>query len=324
MLSKTGGLEEMAVLSRSDFILRPDPYMLIGIDWGGTKMEVIALDRDGETRARHRIATPTGGYDDCIRAVVDLVAAAEQTAGERGSIGIGIPGSPNPRTGIVRNSNAVLINGKPLGRDLETALGRPVRLANDANCLAVSEAVDGAGREARVVFGVIVGTGHGGGLAIDKRVHAGYQGIAAEIGHYPLPWMTKDEYPGHKCWCGKPGCLDMYACGTGLELDYRTTTGIDRRGRDIIDLKREGDPAATGVYQRFVDRLARSLALLTNIVDPDVFVLGGGMSNVDEIYGELPDLIVKYLFGDSFETPIRKAVHGDSSGVRGAAWLWKE
>ncbi|MCA1492737.1 ROK family protein [Sinorhizobium alkalisoli] len=298
--------------------------MFIGIDWGGTKMEVIALGRDGGTRARHRVPTPTGGYDDCVRAVVDLVAAAEQTAGERGSIGIGIPGSPNPRTGIVRNSNAVLINGKSLGRDLEAALGRPVRLANDANCLAVSEAVDGAGRQARIVFGIIAGTGHGGGLAINKKVHAGYQGIAAEIGHYPLPWMRPEEYPGHRCWCGKLGCLDMYACGTGLELDYRTTTGVDRRGRDIIDLKRAGDPAATGVYQRFVDRLARSLALLTNIVDPDVFVLGGGMSNVDEIYGELPSLITRYVFADSFETPILKAVHGDSSGVRGAAWLWKE
>lgn len=189
--------------------------MFIGIDWGGTKMEVIALDRDGETRARHRVPTPTSGYEDCIRAVVELVASAESTAGERGSIGIGIPGSPNPRTGIVRNSNAVLINGKPLGRDLAAALGREVRLANDANCLAVSEAVDGAGKDAGVVFGVIVGTGHGGGLAIGKKVHAGYQGVAAEIGHYPLPWMTKDEYPGHRCWCGKLGCLDMYACGTG-------------------------------------------------------------------------------------------------------------
>ncbi len=164
----------------------------------------------------------------------DLVAAAEKTAGEQGSIGIGIPGSPNPRTGIVRNSNAVLINGKPLGRDLEQALGRKVRLANDANCLAVSEAVDGAGKDAQTVFGVIVGTGHGGGLAIGKKVHAGYQGVAAEIGHYPLPWMTKDEYPGHKCWCGKHGCLDMYACGTGVELDYRLTTGVEKRGRDII------------------------------------------------------------------------------------------
>ncbi|MBD9558387.1 MULTISPECIES: ROK family protein [Ensifer] len=298
--------------------------MFIGIDWGGTKMEVIALGRDGETRARHRVSTPTSGYDDCIRAVLDLVAAAEQTAGEQGSIGIGIPGSPNPRTGIVRNSNAVLINGKPLGRDLETALGRPVRLANDANCLAVSEAVDGAGKNEHVVFGVIVGTGHGGGLAIDKKVHAGYQGVAAEIGHYPLPWMTQDEYPGHKCWCGKHGCLDMYACGTGVELDYRLTTGGEKRGRDIIEAKRAGDSVATGVYERFVDRLARSLALLTNIVDPDVYVLGGGMSNVDEIYQDVPPRVVNYLFGDTFETPIRKALHGDSSGVRGAAWLWKE
>ncbi len=300
------------------------PAMFIGIDWGGTKMEVIALDRDGATRARHRIPTPTSGYDACLAAVQDLVAAAEQMAGETGSIGIGIPGSPNPRTGIVRNSNAVLLNGRPLGRDLESVLGRPVRLANDANCLAVSEAVDGAGKGEQVVFGIIVGTGHGGGLAIGSKVHAGYQGVAAEIGHYPLPWMTADEYPGHKCWCGKHGCLDMYACGTGVELDYRVTTGQDRRGRDIIEDKRRGEPVATGVYNRFVDRLARSLALLTNVVDPDVFVLGGGMSNVDEIYGELPELIEKYIFGDSFETPIRKAVHGDSSGVRGAAWLWKD
>lgn len=298
--------------------------MFIGIDWGGTKMEVIALDRDGATRARHRIATPVSGYDACIRAVQELVATAEQMAGETGTIGIGIPGSPNPRTGMVRNSNAVLLNGQPLGRDLSAALGREVRLANDANCLAISEAVDGAGRDAHTVFGVIVGTGHGGGLAIGKHVHAGYQGIAAEIGHYPLPWMTSDEHPGHKCWCGKHGCLDMYACGTGLELDYRTTTGTDRRGRDIIADMRNNDPVAMAVYRRFVDRLARSLALLTNIVDPDVFVLGGGMSNVDEIYEELPDLIARYIFGDSFETPIRKAVHGDSSGVRGAAWLWKD
>lgn len=296
--------------------------MLIGIDWGGTKMEVIALDRDGATRARHRIATPTSGYEACIAAVVDLVAMAEQSAGERGSVGIGIPGSPSPRSGLVRNSNAVLINGRPLGRDLEAALGRPVRLANDANCLAVSEAVDGAGRDCPVVFGVIIGTGHGGGIAIERRVHAGFQGVAAEIGHYPLPWMTEDEYPGPQCWCGKRGCLDMYACGTGFELDYRTCTGIDRRGRDIIADKRAGDPAALAVYRRFVDRLARSLALLTNIVDPDVFVLGGGMSNIDEIYEDLPPLVARYIFGDGFETPVRKALHGDSSGVRGAAWLW--
>lgn len=298
--------------------------MLIGIDWGGTKMEIVALGADGDIRARHRVATPTSGYDACIQAVLDLVEQAEQTAGERGTVGIGIPGSPNPRTGLVRNSNAVLLNGKPLAADLKAALGREVRLANDANCLAVSEAVDGAGRDAHTVFGVIIGTGHGGGLAIGKTLHAGYQGVAAEIGHYPLPWMTPEEYPGPKCWCGKHGCLDMYACGTGLELDYRKTTGKSKGGSDIMANKRQGDPAAVAVYERFVDRLARSLALLTNVVDPDIFVLGGGMSNVDELYEDLPPKIVTYLFGDSFETPIVKAVHGDSSGVRGAAWLWKD
>ncbi|MGH6762221.1 MAG: ROK family protein [Phyllobacterium sp.] len=297
--------------------------MFIGIDWGGTKMEVIALDREGRERARRRIDTPRNSYHDCIRAVVDLVAFAERETGEQGSVGIGVPGSPAPRTGIIRNANATLLNGRSLGSDIEAALGRPVRLANDANCLAMSEAVDGAGKGERVVFGVIIGTGHGGGLVIDGHLHAGHQGLAAEIGHYPLPWMTREEYPGPKCWCGKHGCLDMFACGTGFELDYQTTTGMRKAGREIIADMRAGDETAVLVYRRFVDRLARSLALLTNIVDPDVFVLGGGMSNVDEIYDELPSIILRYIFGDTFETPIRKAVHGDSSGVRGAAWLWK-
>jgi fructokinase len=297
--------------------------MYIGIDWGGTKMEVIALDADGVERARHRIDTPQEGYDACILAVRHLVNWVEDRIGTQGSVGLGIPGSPSPRSSLIRNANRTFLNGRPLGRDLEAALGRPVRLTNDANCLAVSEAIDGAGNDADVVFGVILGTGHGGGLVIDRKVHAGYQGLAAEIGHYPLPWMTPDEYPGHQCWCGKRGCLEMYACGTGLELDYRLTTGQARRGRAIIDAKRAGDPAALGVYGRFVDRLARSLAILVNVVDPDVFVFGGGLSNVDEIYDELPPLITRYIFGDSFETPLRKAVHGDSSGVRGAAWLWK-
>jgi fructokinase len=297
--------------------------MFIGIDWGGTKMEVIALARDGRERARHRIDTPAAGYDDCIRAVVDLVARVEAATGERGSVGLGIPGSPSPQTGLIRNANTTFLNGKPLGRDLEAALGRPVRLTNDANCLAMSEAVDGAGAGARVVFGVIIGTGHGGGLVVDGRIQSGFQGLAAEIGHYPLPWMTPDEYPGPRCWCGKLGCLEMFACGTGLELDYRMTAGTSRRGRLIIDDMRQGEPVATGVYRRFVDRLGRSLALLVNVVDPDVFVLGGGLSNIDELYRDLPERVAPYIFGDRFETPIRKAKHGDSSGVRGAAWLWK-
>lgn len=297
--------------------------MYIGIDWGGTKMEVIALSAEGAILFRHRIETPGGGYDACIGAVQALVTMAETETGETGSVGLGIPGSPSPRSGLIRNANTTFLNGRPLAADLEIALERPVRVTNDANCLAVSEAVDGAGRGARTVFGVIIGTGHGGGLVIDGKVHSGFQGLAAEIGHYPLPWMTPEEYPGPRCWCGKLGCLEMFACGTGLELDYRTTTGEAKKGRAIIADKRAGDPSATAVYERFVDRLARSLALLVNVVDPDVFVLGGGLSNVDEIYGELPGRIVPYIFGDSFETPIRKAMHGDSSGVRGAAWLWK-
>ncbi|TCQ06680.1 fructokinase [Rhizobium sp. PP-F2F-G36] len=297
--------------------------MFIGIDWGGTKMEVVALDEAGALRARERVPTPAS-YDACLDAVRSLVLSAEAASGASGSVGIGIPGSPNPRTGLVRNSNAVILNGRPLGQDLEALLGRPVRIANDANCLAVSEAVDGAGAGAETVFGIIIGTGHGGGLAIGRKVHAGFQGVAAEVGHYPLPWMRPEEYPGHTCWCGKTGCLEKYACGTGVELDYRLTTGRERLARDIISDMRGGDAVARGVYERFADRLARSLALLTNVVDPDVFVLGGGMSNVDEIYDDLPGLVARYIFGDSFETPIRKAVHGDSSGVRGAAWLWKE
>lgn len=298
--------------------------MLYGIDWGGTKMEIVALDEGGVVHARHRLDTPTTSYDDCLAAAFELVSEAERQAGAAGRLGVGIPGSPSPQTGLVRNSNAVLLNGKQLAADLERVLSRSVRIANDANCLAVSEAVDGAGAGCHVVFGIIIGTGHGGGIAIDGRVHAGFQGVAAEIGHYPLPWMTPSEYPGPKCWCGKHGCLDMYACGTGFELDYAETTGKQRRGREIVAAMRAGDPVARAVYERFADRLARSLALLTNIVDPDVYVLGGGMSNVDELYEDVPRLVPNYIFGDGFATPIRKAVHGDSSGVRGAAWLWKD
>lgn len=297
--------------------------MYIGIDWGGTKMEVLALSPDGVERARHRIDTPREGYRACIEAVCSLVERVERETGAGGSVGLGIPGSPSPRSGLIRNANRTFLNGMPLGADLELALGRKVRLTNDANCLAVSEAVDGAGRDARVVFGVIIGTGHGGGLVIERKVHGGFQGLASEIGHYPLPWMTPEEYPGPQCWCGKRGCLEMFACGTGLELDYRTTTGEHKSGRDIIALMRSGDGPALAVYRRFADRLARSLAVIVNVVDPDVFVLGGGLSNVDELYDDLPPLVARHIFGDSFETPIRKAVHGDSSGVRGAAWLWK-
>lgn len=307
--------------------------MHIGIDWGGTKMEVVGLTPAGAEIARHRIATPREDYDGSIRAVVGLVGWVRQRTGLDGTVGVGLPGSPNPLTGLIRNSNAWWLNGRPLGRDLEAALGRPVRIANDGNCLAVSEAVDGAGAGAHVVCGIILGTGHGAGIAIDGRSHAGHQGLSGEIGHYSLPWPKAGEYPGPRCWCGRDGCLELYCSGTGFELDYRTTTGVARKGAEIMALKRAGDPAATAVYGRFVDRLARSLALLIDILDPDVFVLGGGMSNVDELYEDLPRLLGtrtnlhdgadRLVFSDSVATPIRKAVHGDSSGVRGAAFLWR-
>ena len=309
--------------------------MYIGIDWGGTKMEVIGLDAEGNELCRHRIATPREDYDASIRAVVDLVGYVEEATGETGSVGIGLPGSPNPLTGLIRNSNAFWLNGKPLGRDLETALRRSVRLANDGNCLAVSEAIDGAGAGLNVVVGIILGTGHGGGIAIKGKSHAGFQGLAGEIGHYSLPWPREGEYPGPKCWCGRSGCLEMFCSGTGFELDYKTTTGIARKASEVIELKRAGDPIATEVYGRYVDRLARSLALIIDLVDPDVFVLGGGMSNVDELYDDVPRLLStrtnlwqgedsRLVFSDSVATPIRKARHGDSSGVRGAAFLWKD
>jgi fructokinase len=297
--------------------------MLIGIDWGGTKMEVIGLDETGAELVRHRIPTPREDYDGSIRAVQDLVALAERETGLTGTVGLGIPGSPNPRTGLIRNANSWWLNGRPLGRDLEAALGRPVRLSNDANCLAVSEAVDGAGAGARVVHGIIVGTGHGSGIAIEGRPHEGHQGLGGEIGHYTLPWPKEGEVPGPRCWCGRDGCLEMFCSGTGFAADYERATGDKLPGAEIVARMRRGEAAAIGSYRRYVDRLARSLALIVDILDPDVFVLGGGMSNVDELYTDLPPAIAPYVFSDTVETPIRKAKFGDSSGVRGAAWLWK-
>lgn len=297
--------------------------MLIGIDWGGTKMEVIAIAEDGRELVRHRVPTPREDYDGSIRAVQDLVAHAEAATGRTGTVGIGLPGSPNPRTGVIRNANSWWLNGRALGADLEAALGRPVRLANDGNCLAVSEAVDGAGAGRHVVHAIILGTGHGSGIAIDGRPHDGFQGLGGEIGHYTLPWPKEGEVPGPKCWCGRHGCLDMMCSGTGFELDYERATGTRLSGREIVALKRAGDPAAVASYGRYVDRVARSLALLIDILDPDILVLGGGMSNVDELYADLPPAVAPYVFADEVATPIVKAVHGDSSGVRGAAWLWK-
>ncbi|NRG19324.1 ROK family protein [Rhizobiales bacterium] len=298
--------------------------MRFGIDWGGTKMEVIALDAAGNEAYRKRVPTPRDDYDGCIRTVVDLVAAAQVETGVAGTVGLGIPGSISPATGLVKNANSTWMNGKPLDRDLEAALGRPVRIENDANCLAVSEATDGAGAGKHVVHAIIVGTGSGSGIAIDGKAHRGANGIGGEWGGIVLPFLREDEFPGPECWLGHRNAIDMLCSGTGFEWDYRESTGRDIRGREIIERMRAGEAEAKATYERYLSRLARAMAMVANLLDPDVFVLGGGMSNVDELYDDLPDAMAPFVFSDQYEVPIHRAVHGDSSGVRGAAWLWND
>jgi fructokinase len=294
----------------------------IGVDFGGTKIEAAALGRDGGVIARMRRPNP-GDYDAALVAVRDLVAAtvAEAGGGEH-SVGVGLPGSLSPKTGMVRNANSVWMNGRPFREDLARALGQPVRVENDANCFALSEAVDGAAVGARVVFGAILGTGCGGGVVVDGRTIEGRNGIAGEWGHSPLPWSSKAEHQAHQCWCGRTDCLETWTSGSAFVEDYQRATGLIRDGATIVAAARDGEAAAKGALDRYVGRLGRALAALCNLLDPDVIVLGGGMSNVDELYDHLPPVVAHYIFSDVFETPIRKAVHGDSSGVRGAAWLW--
>ena len=298
--------------------------MRLGIDWGGTKIEIIALDDAGAELFRQRSATPKDDYEGCIRVVKDLVDAAECATGQTGSLGLGIPGSLSPKTGVVKNANSTWMNGKPLDKDLEAALNRPVRIQNDANCLAVSEATDGAGAGAHIVHAIIIGTGSGSGIAIDAKAHLGANGIGGEWGGIALPWMTAEEFPGPDSWIGHKGVIDLWCSGTGFQWDYKERTGRALKGHEIIDLKRSGDAVATKVYQDYVSRLARALAMSANLLDPDVFVLGGGMSNIAELYEDLPDAMLPYVFSDTYDTPIHKAKHGDSSGVRGAAWLWND
>ncbi|OJJ11640.1 fructokinase [Alphaproteobacteria bacterium AO1-B] len=298
--------------------------MRLGIDWGGTKIEIIALDDAGAELFRQRSATPKDDYEGCIRVVKDLVDAAESATGQTGSLGLGIPGSLSPKTGVVKNANSTWMNGKPLDKDLEAALNRPVRIQNDANCLAVSEATDGAGAGAHIVHAIIIGTGSGSGIAIDAKAHLGANGIGGEWGGIALPWMTAEEFPGPDSWIGHKGVIDLWCSGTGFQWDYKERTGQALKGHEIIDLKRSGDAVATKVYQDYVSRLARALAMSANLLDPDLFVLGGGMSNITELYDDLPDAMLPYVFSDTYDTPIRKAKHGDSSGVRGAAWLWND
>lgn len=288
-----------------------------GVDFGGTKIEVAALDAAGRFVARVRKPNP-GTYAAALEVVASLLADAEAMAGATcARLGLGIPGSISPRTGLIRNANSVYLNGRPFGEDLEQRLARPVRLANDANCLALSEAADGAGAGARVVFAVILGTGCGGGLVVDGRLVEGLNGVAAECGHIPLPWPKPEEYPGPDCWCGRKGCLEGWVSGPGFARDAGFATA-----QAAVDAATAGDAAAAAAFDRYVDRLGRGLAVIADLVDPDVFVLGGGMSNVDALYARLPGAIAPNVFSDAYEVPVRKAVHGDSSGVRGAVWLW--
>jgi fructokinase len=288
----------------SDFAIPRSERLLmrIGIDLGGTKIEIIALDAAGRTLLRRRIPTPAGDYAATVAAIAALVESAERELGSRATVGVGTPGAVSRRTGLMKNSNSTALNGRPLHRDLAERLGRPIAIANDANCFALSESVDGAAAGAAVVFGVILGTGVGGGIAFERRVIAGSEGIAGEWGHNPLPWPRDDERPGPPCYCGKSGCIETFSSGPALARERET-----RAPREALDT--------------YLDRLARGLAHVCNILDPDAIVIGGGVSNLPELYAELPGRMRPYVFSDGFQTPIRPALHGDSSGVRGAAWL---
>jgi fructokinase len=296
--------------------------MRIGIDLGGTKIEAIALEGDGTIRARRRVPAPRGDYRATIAALRDLAQAIESEVGATGPIGVGIPGTISPATGLIKNANSVWLIGHPLDRDLAEATGRQVRLANDANCFALSEASDGAGAGHGVVFGAILGTGCGAGIVIDGRVLTGPNAIAGEWGHNPLPWPQPEERPGPKCYCGKHACQESFLAGTGLERDFREQTGRDLKGADIVAAADSGDAQAEAALQRYEHRLARGLAAILNVIDPDVVVLGGGMSNLERLYRNVPKLWGAFVFSDTVTTPLVKNRHGDSSGVRGAAWLW--
>ncbi len=294
----------------------------IGIDLGGTKIEGVLLGTDGGTRAQLRRASPHGDYDATISAIAEVVAALEAAAGISGSIGVGIPGSIARRTGLVQGANSTWLNARPLGRDLETHLGRPVRLANDANCFALSEAVDGAGKGAISVFGIIIGTGCGGGLVFDGRLIDGPNAIGGEWGHNPLPWARADEHPGPACWCGRIGCMETWVSGTGLAADHQRQTGQNLTAEAIAARASAGDAAASATLERHADRLARGVAHVINIFDPAVVVLGGGLSKLGHLYLELPRLAAPFVFADQPHIDIRPPKWGDASGVRGAAWLW--
>ncbi|MDV6332506.1 ROK family protein [Asticcacaulis sp. 201] len=305
--------------------------LYVGVDFGGTKIEAAALSAEGTFLARHREANP-GNYADALKVVCNLIARVESEAKQAdpslanriATIGVGAPGSVSPKTGVMRNANSVWLNGKTFREDLEGALQRPVKLANDANCLALSEAIDGAAKGHANVFAIIVGTGCGGGIVINHHLIEGANGLAGEWGHIPLPWPTAEEVSATQCWCGLKGCLETWVSGTGFARDFQTVTGRAQKGEDIIAAMRAGDPQAEAAFDRLMDRLGRGMAIIVNTLDPDAFVFGGGLSNVPEIYERLPGKIRPYVFSDTWRADLFPAKWGDSSGVRGAAYLWKQ
>ena len=294
----------------------------LGIDLGGTKIAAVVLAEDGNVIWETRVPSPRDEYHATIEAIASLIVDGERAAGQSCSVGIGIPGALSRATGLVRNANSTWLIGRPFHEDLERRLGRPIRLANDANCLALSEAMDGAGAGADVVFAVILGTGVGGGLAVHERIVTGVNAIAGEWGHNPLPWPDDEERPGPACYCGKHGCIETFLSGPGLALDYRGRAGTSARGEEVVERARRGERAAAEALAAWERRLAKSLATVINVVDPDVIVVGGGLSRIERLYERIPALWSEWVFSDRVDTRIVPAKYGDASGVRGAARLW--
>jgi predicted NBD/HSP70 family sugar kinase len=296
----------------------------IGVDLGGTKIEAALLDASGTVQARRRAPTPAGDYPEILATISDLVAELEAEAGGRATVGVATPGALSPATGLLRNSNSVALNCRPIDRDLARMLGRPVRIANDADCFALSEAVDGAARGAEVVFGVILGTGTGGGVVVRGALVRGPNAIAGEWGHNALPWPEDAERPGPPCYCGKTGCIETFLSGPGLARDHRESTGEALTAAEIARRADAGDVACEATLRRYEDRLARGLAMVMNVLDPHVIVLGGGLSQMQRLYAYVPKIWGRYVFSERVDTRLVPPLHGDSSGVRGAAWLWPE
>jgi fructokinase len=294
----------------------------IGIDLGGTKIEIAALDRAGEVLIRRRAATPAGDYAATLRSIASLVSGVEAELGRRCSVGVGTPGALDPSSGLLRNSNSTVLNGNPLARDLESALGREIRIANDANCLALSEAIDGAAQDANFVFAAILGTGVGGGVAVGKRVVPGRNNVAGEWGHNPLPWPAPNELPGPLCYCGKHGCIETFLCGPAFSAEFARATGRTLSAIEICSAAEADDAQSLAALATYEDRLGRALAAVVNLLDPDAIVLGGGLSNVERLYTNVPAAVERYAICRPIDIKLLPARWGDSSGVRGAAWLY--